>query len=56
MMDTDGNGFLSRAELKDCTSIVCEDIPDDVIDGLIEEADVNKDGQVSYSGELPFGN
>eukprot|EP00794_Sanderia_malayensis_P015265 gene15265-16840_t len=49
MMDKDGNGFLSPAEIKECAAIICGDTPDDVIDDLIKDADVNDDGQVSYA-------
>ena len=52
MMDVDGNGFLSISEVKDVVSIVCSDTPDEEIESLIEDADVNKDGQISYCGKL----
>eukprot|EP00112_Aurelia_sp_Birch-Aquarium-sp1_P024836 Seg8003.1 transcript_id=Seg8003.1/GoldUCD/mRNA.D3Y31 product=Squidulin protein_id=Seg8003.1/GoldUCD/D3Y31 len=49
MMDLDGNGYLSRNEVKQCIMVNCNDTPEEIIHNLIDDADVNEDGQISYT-------
>ena len=51
ILDIDGSGNIDHAELKEILrsfSRMGEDIPDDEIDHLIREADVDGDGSISY--------
>jgi calmodulin len=51
LLDKDDSGSISHAELKELMtsfSRLGEDIPDSEIDALIQEADVDGDGQISY--------
>ena len=51
MMDLDGNGYLSRNEVKQCIMVNCNDTPEEIINNLIDDADMNEDGQISYTGK-----
>lgn len=46
--DKDGNGFLSKSELKEA---VGNSISAKELDDLMKEADTNHDGKVNYEGE-----
>ena len=48
MLDADGDGFISPAELRRMMPIVDENVSDDEVDEMIRVADANGDGKVSY--------
>ena len=50
MLDLDGDGFLSRDEIKECIEMNCMDSTEEMVNSLIDDADTNEDGQVSYTG------
>ena len=54
MMDLDNDGYLSREEIKECILVTCRDTPEAMIFSLIEDADTNEDGHVSYTGTFEF--
>ncbi|XP_065061476.1 calmodulin-like protein 5 isoform X2 [Rhopilema esculentum] len=49
MMDLDNDGYLSREEIKECILATCRDTPEAMIFSLIEDADTNEDGHISYT-------
>ena len=46
--DKDGNGYLSKSEIRDA---VGNSMTKQEIDELLEKADTNHDGKVDYEGE-----
>lgn len=48
MFDKDGNGQISKHELKTVLHNLGEKLSDEEIDGMIKNADVNGDGQINY--------
>lgn len=51
VFDSDGNGYISAAELRHVMSTLGEKLTDAEIDEMILEADTDGDGQVNYSGK-----
>lgn len=52
ILDADGSGSLTREELKSMMlsfSRMGEEIPDNDIDALLGQADVDGDGEISYA-------
>ncbi|KAL5007929.1 hypothetical protein ScPMuIL_013510 [Solemya velum] len=49
VFDSDGNGYISAAELRHVMSTLGEKLTDAEIDEMILEADTDGDGQVNYS-------
>ena len=56
MFDQDGNGFISRAELKHAMCNLGERLTEEEVDEMIRDADVDGDGQVNYEGNNPGSN
>ena len=52
MMDKDGSGKISAAELKQVMRSIGEKLTDDDIDEIIREIDMDGDGEVDYEGSL----
>jgi len=52
MMDRDGSGKISAAELKQVMRSIGERLTDDDIDEIIRELDMDGDGEVDYEGSL----
>ena len=52
MMDKDGSGKISAAELKQVMRNIGEKLTDDEIDEIIREVDLDGDGEVDYEGRL----
>ncbi|CAF0795861.1 unnamed protein product [Brachionus calyciflorus] len=47
--DKDGNGFISRSELKEAMRKLDKKITNEEIDDMLTEADTNMDGKIDYS-------
>ncbi len=52
VIDRDGNGKISAAELRHVLHKLSQDLPDEEVDEMIKEADIDGDGQVNYEGTL----
>ena len=52
MMDKDGSGTISAAELKQVMRSIGEKLSDEDIDEIIREIDMDGDGEVDYAGWL----
>ena len=50
-MDLNKDGLLSHFEIKECLLQNCIDATEHMITAIIEDADTNEDGKVSYSGK-----
>ena len=48
VFDKDGNGFISPAELRYVMTKMGQVITDEEVDQMIQEADLDGDGQVNY--------
>jgi len=48
VFDKDGNGFITRDELKEAMEMIGEPVTDEDIDNMITMADLNKDGKIDY--------
>ncbi|CAL4073790.1 unnamed protein product [Meganyctiphanes norvegica] len=46
--DTDGDGFISRSELKEVINSLGDPLTDEEVDRIILEGDTDGDGQISY--------
>ena len=54
VFDKDGSGLISPTELKRTMRELGEKLDDEVIDEMIRQADVNRDGEISLAGTFPF--
>ena len=50
VFDKDGNGFISVAELRHIMGNLGEKMPEEEVEEMIQEADIDGDGQVNYDG------
>jgi calmodulin len=50
VFDKDGNGFISRKELKQAMAMLDPNLNDADIDDMLKEADENNDGLINYEG------
>ena len=50
VFDKNGDGFISAAELKCAMTTLGERLTEQEVSDMIEEADVNGDGQIDYEG------
>lgn len=48
VFDVDGNGFISRSELKHVMMNLGEKMSEEECNSLVEEADIDGDGQINY--------
>ncbi|OWF39528.1 calmodulin-beta-like [Mizuhopecten yessoensis] len=48
MFDLDGDGFISKAELKKILTAAGDKMAEQEAEELLQEADTNKDGKISY--------
>ena len=46
--DTEGNGFISAAELRHIMTNLGEKLTDEEVDEMIRDADIDGDGQINY--------
>ena len=49
VFDNDGNGYITAAELRHVMTNLEEKLTDEEIDEMINEADIDGDGQISYN-------
>lgn len=52
VFDKDGNGYISKSELKSVMHSLGEKLNDQEIEEMIRAADADKDGAINYSGTL----
>ena len=50
VFDKDGSGFIDSSELRQVMTTLGEKLTDEEVDEMIQEADVDGDGQVNYEG------
>ena len=50
MMDENGDGFLTKEEIKRGLMKCGEPMSDETVDDMLRAADKNNDGKVSYQG------
>jgi calmodulin len=50
VFDKDGNGSISKDELRVAIRTLGEKVKEDELDDLMRAADLNGDGQINYSG------
>lgn len=50
VFDQDGNGFISPTELQSVMTSLGETLSEAEIKDMIQEADMDRDGQVNYTG------
>lgn len=48
--DKDGNGFITRSELKEAMRKLDKKITNEEIDFMLQEADTNMDGKIDFAG------
>lgn len=48
MFDADGNGLIDREELKRVMASLNEELSEEDLSAMINEADTDKDGQISF--------
>ncbi len=51
VFDSDGNGYISAAELRHVMHNLGEKLKDEEVDEMIREADIDGDGQINFDGE-----
>lgn len=51
VFDLDGNGFISKAELRQVMGNLGEKLTDEEVQDMIREADADGDGQINYDGK-----
>lgn len=51
VFDKDGSGYIDSAELRQVMTSLGEKLTDEEVDEMIQEADVDGDGQVNYEGK-----
>lgn len=50
VFDRDGNGSISKEELRFAITTLGEKVKEEELDDLMNAADLNGDGQINYSG------
>lgn len=54
VFDKDGNGFITKEELRLAVTTLGEKVKESELDDLIRTADMNGDGQINYAGRVLF--
>jgi len=49
VFDGDGNGYITAAELRHVMTNLEEELTEEEVDEMINEADIDGDGQISYN-------
>uniref|UniRef100_A0A646QDU6 Calglandulin n=1 Tax=Hemiscolopendra marginata TaxID=943146 RepID=A0A646QDU6_9MYRI len=49
VFDKDGNGYITRDELRQAMELIGESVTDRALDEMLREADVDRDGRIDYS-------
>jgi Ca2+-binding EF-hand superfamily protein len=52
IFDTNGDGFITRDELKSVMTKMGERLSEEEADEMIRKADLNKDGKINYEGRI----
>lgn len=55
VFDLDGDGFITREELKVAMEMIGEDITEEQLTQVIIMADTDHDGKINYEGRYIFG-
>ena len=50
--DKNGDGVLSKAEMKEVMKKMGAPVSGNILDVMLADVDVNKDGKISYEGKL----
>ena len=48
IFDKNGDGYISRPELKEALNKLGEEFSDEEVESMIKEADTDHDGEISY--------
>ena len=48
VFDREGNGFINKEELRQILLLLGEKLPEDDVDIMLRDADVNNDGKIEY--------
>lgn len=52
VFDKDGNGYISASELRYVMTNLGERLSEEEVEEMIQEADIDGDGQVNYEGKI----
>lgn len=52
IFDKDGNGYITRKELKQAMSKLDPTLSDEDINDMLKEADADNDGLINYEGDF----
>lgn len=55
VFDRDGNGYITRDELKSAMDMIGENVTEYQLNEMLELADADKDGRINYEGECTVG-
>lgn len=50
--DKDGNGFISKQELKSAMKKLDKNITNEEVEAMLIEADTNRDGKIDFDGNF----
>ncbi|OQR68026.1 calcium-binding protein E63-1-like [Tropilaelaps mercedesae] len=50
IFDTDGDGFITRAELRGAMDTIGEKLTEEELDEILQHTDVDRDGRIDYQG------
>lgn len=50
IFDTDGDGFITRAELRRAMDTIGEKLTEEELDDILRQTDADRDGRIDYQG------